>query len=59
MILSILLDMIHNALFFATLKRRAGRTFWEKSCCFWVKIFNFYQKQQLLSDRFFAMSSSN
>ena len=37
--------MAHNALFFATLKRRAGRASLEGSCFFLIKIFNFYQKK--------------
>ena len=41
--------MAHNALFFATLKRRAGRASLAGSCCFLIKIENFYQKKQLHS----------
>ena len=45
--------MTYNALFFATLKRHAGRDFLERSCFFLIKIENFHQKNQLPSDRFF------
>ena len=45
----ILLDRANNALFFATLKRRAGGVSLAGSCFFLIKIFNFYQKKQLPS----------
>ena len=45
--------MTHNALFFATLKRRAGRFFLERSCFFLIKIENFYQKNNFSPIGFF------
>ena len=50
----LLLDIAHNALFFATLKRRAGRTFW-REVVFFDKNFQFLSKKELPSDRFFLI----
>ena len=54
---NILLNRMYNALFFATLKRRAGGVSLEGSY-FFDKNFQFLSKKQLPSDRLFLMSSS-
>ena len=55
--------MILNALFFATLKRRAGRAFFGVKLLFLIKIENFYQKtttslQEILPERLLSVAMS-
>ena len=49
-------DAQHTVLRYA--QKTCGKGFFGEKLFFLIKIENFYQKKQLLSDRFFSMSSS-